>query len=168
MEEKIGSFPTDMAAEEIVLYIKALEQETQSYVASATLPGRVNIPIEQELEINKLEMTEDVTGVVAENCFVNDGSIPETENMAFSCIESDISFATTYAGLKEMVEAVTTDSNRKSVDNVSLVFNENTGNLSGNMTVNYFILSGTGKEYMQPKASESLKGIDCIFGTLSN
>lgn len=168
MDAKIETFPADMIAEDIILYVKGMENDNETYIASATLPGRVQIPINQELELDKLEMTDDITGVVSANRYVNDGTIPDTAAMIFSCIESDISYSTTYRGLKKMIKSITEDHNRKSVDNISLVFNENTGNLSGTMTVNYFILQGSGKEYMQPEASQAVKGIECIFGTLND
>ena len=168
MEERIKGFPSDMIAEDIILYVKGMEQATETYVSSVSLPGRAGISINQEMELNKLEAAEDTTGVITANSFQNDGTIPDTEKMTFSCISSDMSFATTYSGLKEMIKSITGDENRKNVDNISLIFNENTGNLSGNMTVNYFILQGSGKEYLQPKASAGTKGIECIFGTLND
>lgn len=168
MEENLTKFPADMISEEVVLYMKGLEQSTGAYVSTITMPERINIPINQQYEENKLAATEDVTGVIAENSFVNDGIVPDTGNMYLSCVESEVAYSITYQGLKRMIKNITEDTNRKSVDNISLVFNENTGNLSGTMTVNYFVLSGTGKEYLQPEASGTLKGINCIFGTLND
>ncbi len=167
-EEIIQKFPANIIAEDVVLYIRGLEQETESYVSSITIPERVHVSIQAPVETYMLNAANDITGVIAENSFVNDGTVPDTRNMDFSYIESDISYSITYNGLKEMIQSIAEDKDRKNVDNISLVFNENTGNLSGSMTVNYFVLSGTGKEYLQPEVSSSLKGVDNIFGTLND
>lgn len=167
MEAVIEKFPADMISEDVILYVKGLEQKTGSFVNSISIPGKEYIEIEAAQERNVLNAIEDVTGVVAANSFVNDGSIPNTEEMFLSKVESEVSYSVTYDGLKDIIQDVVESDARKSLDNVSLVFNENTGNLAGSMTINYFVLSGTNKEYKQPKAAGLSYGIDCIFGDLS-
>ena len=167
MEEKIAMFPSDMISEDVILYVKSLEQKTGSYVNSVTIPGKEYIEIEALQERNVLNAIDDVTGVVAANSFVNDGNIPNTDEMFLSKVESDVAYSVTYDGLKDIIKDIVNHEARKSLDNVSLVFNENTGNLAGSMTINYFVLSGTGKEYKQPAVTGLSHGIDCIFGDLS-
>ena len=69
--------------------------------------------------------------------------------------------------MQRIIKDIVEHEGRKSLDNVSLVFNENTGNLAGSMTINYFTLSGTNKEYKQPSVTGLSHGIECIFGDLS-
>lgn len=167
MEGIIEKFPADMISEDVILYVKSLEQKTGSYVNSVTIPGKEYVEIEAVHERNVLNAIEDVTGVVAANSFVNDGSIPNTDEMFLSKVESDVAYSVTYDGLKDIIKDIVEHEGRKSLDNVSLVFNENTGNLAGSMTINYFTLSGTNKEYKQPSVTGLSQGIDCIFGDLS-
>ena len=167
MEGIIEKFPADMISEDVILYVKSLEQKTGSYVNSITIPGKEYVEIEAVHERNILNAIEDVTGVVAANSFVNDGSIPNTDEMFLSKVESDVAYSVTYDGLKDIIKDIVEHEGRKSLDNVSLVFNENTGNLAGSMTINYFTLSGTNKEYKQPSVTGLSHGIDCIFGDLS-
>ena len=167
MVNTIEKFPADMISEDAILYVRYLEQMTGSYVNTVTIPGKEYIEISAPREADVLKSIEDVTGVVAAYGYVDDGSIPDTDHMFLAKIESEVSYSVTYDGFKDMIQDIVGHEARKSVDNVSLVFNENTGNLSGSMTINYFTLSGTGKEYKQPSVTGLSHGIDCIFGNLS-
>ncbi|MBR5596414.1 MAG: hypothetical protein IKW30_03295 [Lachnospiraceae bacterium] len=167
MVDIIEKFPADMISEDAILYMKNLEQMTGSYVNTVTIPGKEYVEINAPQEADILKSIDDVTGVVAAYGYVNDGSIPDTDNMFLGKVESEVSYSVTYDGLKDIIEDIVEHEARKNIDNVSLVFNENTGNLAGSMTINYFTLSGTGKEYNQPTVTGLAHGIDCIFGELS-
>lgn len=166
MDKVIAQFPVDITSEDIILYTRDLERKTNSYVSSISMPALTSVPVAAELETDVLNQYGDITGAVAQNAFVNEGKVPDTANMFLSKIESNISYSISYSGLKTMIQDITTDTGRKSIDNVSLVFNENTGDLSGTMTINYFLLSGTGKEYIQPSITGNLRGVESIFGSL--
>lgn len=166
VEEIIKRFPAGVKAEDMVLTMQGIESKTKAYVSSITTPGMQSVELAYGQEKNVLESMEDVTGVIAANSFVNDGSVPDTYHMLLSYARSGVNYTISYDGLKAMLKELTGSENRKSIDNISLVFDENTGNLSGTMSVNYFALSGTGKEYIQPKIQGTSHGIDCIFGNL--
>ncbi len=168
MNAKIQQFPADMISEDIILYIRNLEQKTDSYVHSISTPDKqyVNITVPAENDI--LSSFEDITGVITDYSFRNDGKVPEVASMQLAQIESDISCSVTYQGFKEFITEIAESENRKSIDNISLTFNENTGDLAGSMTITYYALSGTGREYLQPVISGGIYGIDCIFGGLKS
>lgn len=166
MDEFIQRFPSTLYEEDIIFYTKNIEQETNAYISSVTTPDLQAVSIAAPEETNLLRQFQDITGVISAYGFHNDGKVPDTSNMYLSKAESNVAYSVTYDGLKKMLKSITQDSNRKSIDNVSLVFNENTGDLAGSMTVNYFTLSGTGKEYLQPSVKGTLHGVDCIFGNL--
>ena len=172
MQENIntlsGKFPTDLISEDIILYVRDLENIAPITVNHVTVPAKEYVEIQAEYEADILKSMEDVTGVVAEYGFVNDGKVPNTDQMRLAKVKSDMVYSVTYEGLKDIIQEIVEDENRKSVDEISLVFNENTGNLAGSMTVNYFSLSGTGKPYQKPEVTGMVHGIDCIFGDLSS
>ena len=163
IEEKICQFPSDIISEEIILYMEELEQAADAYISSVTLPERKSISVEPEKNPSVLLET---AGLAEENNNDAGSEIQDIEQMSIFCIESNIAYSAAYSGFKDMIRLITTDAERKSIDNISVVFDENTGKLSGTMTVNYFILEGTGKEYLQPEASASSKGVECIFGNV--
>ena len=166
MNDIIQKFPANLISEDIILYIKGLEQKTNSYVHNITIPGKQYVNITAETETDVLSSMEDVTGAIREYGFVNDGKVPDTGSMQLAQVESAVNCSLTYKGLKDVVKDITGNDNRKSVDNISLIFNENTGDLAGSMTVTYYTLSGTGREYLQPTISGTSHGIECIFGGL--
>ena len=168
MNEMIQKFPADIITEDIILYIRNLENKTGSYVHTLTTPGKEYIMVSADAERDVFSSMEDVTGAIAEYGFVNDGKIPNIEDMRFAQVVSDVNYSVTYKGLKQVLKEITESENRKSVDNISLVFSDSTGDLTGSMTVNYFVLSGTGREYLQPTVTGTSHGVDCIFGGLKS
>ena len=166
MNAIIQKFPSNMISEDIILYMRNLEQKTDSYVHNITTPAKQYVNITATEETDVLSSMEDVTGAIREYGFVNDGKVPDTRSMQLAQVESAVNCSITYKGLKDIVTDITENDNRKSVDNISLVFNENTGDLAGSMTVIYYTLYGTGREYLQPTITGTSHGIECIFGGL--
>ena len=166
MNAIIQKFPSNMISEDIILYMRNLEQKTDSYVHNITTPAKQYVNITATEETDVISSMEDVTGAIREYGFVNDGKVPDTRSMQLAQVESAVNCSITYKGLKDIVTDITENDNRKSVDNISLVFNENTGDLAGSMTVIYYTLSGTGREYLQPTITGTSHGIECIFGGL--
>ena len=166
MNAIIQKFPSNMISEDIILYMRNLEQKTDSYVHNITIPAKQYVNITATAETDVLSSMEDVTGAIREYGFVNDGKVPDTRSMQLAQVESAVNCSITYKGLKDIVTDITENDNRKSIDNISLVFNENTGDLAGSMTVIYYTLSGTGREYLQPTITGTSHGIECIFGGL--
>ena len=166
MNDIIQKFPSNMISEDIILYMRNLEQKTDSYVHNITTPAKQYVNITATEETDVLSSMEDVTGAIREYGFVNDGKVPDTRSMQLAQVDSAVNCSITYKGLKDIVTDITENDNRKSIDNISLVFNENTGDLAGSMTVIYYTLSGTGREYLQPTITGTSHGIECIFGGL--
>ena len=166
MNAIIQKFPSNMISEDIILYMRNLEQKTDSYVHNITIPAKQYVNITATAETDVLSSMEDVTGAIREYGFVNDGKVPDTRSMQLAQVDSAVNCSITYKGLKDIVTDITENDNRKSIDNISLVFNENTGDLAGSMTVIYYTLSGTGREYLQPTITGTSHGIECIFGGL--
>lgn len=166
MNAIIQKFPSNMISEDIILYMRNLEQKTDSYVHNITTPAKQYVNITATEETDVISSMEDVTGAIREYGFVNDGKVPDTRSMQLAQVESAVNCSITYKGLKDIITDITENDNRKSVDNISLVFNENTGDLAGSMTVIYYTLSGTGREYLQPTITGTSHGIECIFGGL--
>ena len=166
MNAIIQKFPSNMISEDIILYMRNLEQKTDSYVHNITKPAKQYVNITATAETDVLSSMEDVTGAIREYGFVNNGKVPDTRSMQLAQVDSAVNCSITYKGLKDIVTDITENDNRKSIDNISLVFNENTGDLAGSMTVIYYTLSGTGREYLQPTITGTSHGIECIFGGL--
>lgn len=75
------------------------------------------------------------------------------------------SFQATYDGLKNMMYYLLNDSNRKNIENINITFDTETGNLTGSMDVNLFMMTGTGREYRPLSIPATSKGVSDIFHT---
>ena len=83
-----------------------------------------------------------------------DGATLTADSIYPSCQLSYVPDTTTYEvnylSLKQLVKAVTDDSDKKSVEDISVTYNEENGILSGTLTSNFYYLSGTDEVYSTP------------------
>ena len=71
-----------------------------------------------------------------------------------------------YDGLKRRRKNICMQTDRMVIDNLSVVYDEQTGLLKGTTTVNmYCVPNQEGKEYEEPDFGGVLLGTDNIFGT---
>lgn len=172
MQQNMGAimeaFPADIISEDVILHVRSLEQKTDVCVNHVSIPSKKYLEVAANTETDILSTVEDVTGIVRQYSFVGDGSIPRVDNMNLSKVESEVIYSVTYDGFKEIVKYIVDSDYRRNIDDVSLVFNENTGDLAGSMKINYFALSGIPEEYKKPVLQGTSYGVDCIFGDLNN
>lgn len=79
-----------------------------------------------------------------------------------------ISFKTTYEGLKKTIDFVHESSRRMTIGELNTTYDTATGNLTGSMTINMYMLTGSGveKTYEPPAMDDIKTERDNIFGTL--
>ena len=70
----------------------------------------------------------------------------------------------TYEGLKDMLAYVNEYSDRITISDFSSSMDRETGRLTGDMTFNMYVITNTGKDYVEPKFDIMLKGVQNIFG----
>ena len=106
---------------------------------------------------------------------LQNASDAEAENAAMTLTtpvlyrtQDSMQFTGTYASLKDMVEYLSDQIGRMTLDNVNASFDSSTGNLSGSITINLFSMAGTGKAYTEPDAGSVAYGTDNIFGTIES
>ena len=69
-----------------------------------------------------------------------------------------------YAGLKEMIAYVNNFKDRTTISQFTANYDDSTGKLNGEMTLNMYYLENTGKEYVPPVFPNMSKGVMSIFG----
>lgn len=72
----------------------------------------------------------------------------------------------TYNDFKSLVRYIYNLQDRENIRGVSLSYNTETGDLSGNMTMSTYYLQGTDKVYSEPMIPGMEMGVDTIFGNL--
>lgn len=177
MEEIYQLFPVDVREENAVLL--AINQELLSpmKVESVTIDALLEVPIaevqQEEMpdatyEIDEVEAIEDDIGI-------QEGPTPEagdTQGAAgvnpFHLMnrKTTINYEVSYEGLKRSVKNICMQTDRMVIDNLSVVYDEQTGLLKGTTSINmYCVPDQEGKEYEEPDFGGVLLGTDNIFGT---
>lgn len=72
-------------------------------------------------------------------------------------------YVATYDGVKDMVKYVYAQQDKKSIENISIAFDDTTGNLQGSMDINMYYLIGTDKEYVPYTIPSVPTGITNVF-----
>ena len=75
-----------------------------------------------------------------------------------------IRYEASYSGLKEMIAYVNEFKDRTTITQFSAAFDDATGKLTGEMTLNMYYITNTGKDYVPPVFDFMPKGVSNIFG----
>ncbi len=169
-QEIKDEFPADMKEEDDILYINGLEGSLGEYYASALgMPSAVAYeaayPIPDTINVDEMlagNVTNTATDAQAAETEAADGADAATTDGA---VLSDASaytdvklyylpistaFDVNYVSFKQLITAMAGDVDKKSIEEVSVTYNEETGLLSGTMTSNFYYMQGTDKVYETP------------------
>jgi hypothetical protein len=75
-------------------------------------------------------------------------------------------YKATYKQLKNVIDYINGNPNRMSIGNMTVTFDSDTGDLTGEMSVLMYSLAGTGKVYEEPFVDGIATGNKNMFGTL--
>ena len=75
-----------------------------------------------------------------------------------------IRYEASYSGLKEMIAYVNEFKDRTTITQFTAAFDDATGKLTGEMTLNMYYITNTGKDYVPPVFEFMPKGVNNIFG----
>ncbi len=73
-------------------------------------------------------------------------------------------YACNYAQLKKLIDFINAYPERMNIDAITIAFDSENNGLKGNLTLNLFAVTGTGKEYTEPDISGLSMGTGNIFG----
>lgn len=73
-------------------------------------------------------------------------------------------YVCSYEQLKKMIDYINAYPERMNIDSISISYDSETNGLKGNLTLNMFAVTGTGKEYNPPVIDDLSMGTDSIFG----
>lgn len=77
------------------------------------------------------------------------------------------SFRCTYKGAKDMISYLLGQSEKKSIEGMSLAFDSETGNLMGSLDLNQYYMMGLEKEYQAVTIPAVPKGVHDVFHTVN-
>lgn len=172
-------FPVDVREEDALLL--AINQELISPMVinnvsigtyePVAIPDIPEEDVDHTYEIDEVEEYEAQEGVTDDAAAIQDA---EADNTSASDSGSPlvnrnitINYLCTYAGLKRGIKNISVQENRMSIDNLTVVYDETTGLLTGTTSVDMYCVPGIpDKEYVQPDFSSVLLGTDNIFGSI--
>ncbi len=93
-----------------------------------------------------------------------DASADTTGDVAGYYASIGIRYEASYNGLKEMIAYVNAFQDRTTITQFTAAFDDATGKLTGEMTLNMYYITNTGKEYVPPVFDFMPKGVSNIFG----
>ena len=105
------------------------------------------------------QSTEDGTDDTA-----TDASADTSGNVAGYYASIGIRYEASYNGLKEMIAYVNAFQDRTTITQFTAAFDDATGKLTGEMTLNMYYITNTGKDYVPPVFDFMPKGVSNIFG----
>lgn len=79
----------------------------------------------------------------------------------------NINYATTYTGLKHIIDMINKNKDKIRIQTISAAYNNETGDLTGSIALNFYAVGGSGKKYTAPNIKGVPLGLDNIFGTVS-
>lgn len=93
-----------------------------------------------------------------------DASADTAGNVAGYYASIGIRYEASYNGLKEMIAYVNAFQDRTTITQFTAAFDDATGKLTGEMTLNMYYITNTGKDYVPPVFDFMPKGVNNIFG----
>lgn len=93
-----------------------------------------------------------------------DASADTSGNVAGYYASIGIRYEASYSGLKEMIAYVNEFKDRTTITQFTAAFDDATGKLTGEMTLNMYYITNTGKDYVPPVFDFMPKGVSNIFG----
>lgn len=73
-------------------------------------------------------------------------------------------YACTYEQLKKMIDYINAYPERMNIESISIAYDSQSNGLRGNLVLNLFAVTGTGKEYVAPEINGLSMGTGNIFG----
>lgn len=174
-------FPVDVREEDAILLAINQELMAPMEIDSITIEALQDVTflddidtgedVEHTYEIDEIEQYEAQEGIADENTAAatqTDVNADSTSLFSLKNRKVTINYSVSYEGLKRSMKNIFMQTDRMTIDNVTVAFDETTGLLQGMTTVNMYCVWGQeDKEYVAPDFSSVLLGTDNIFGTVT-
>ena len=161
MEEIYTHYPSFLQIENEIMDAVELENRTKSLITSLAIADPVAI------DIAVGGATEGEAEAVSEGeATTEETTVSSATSYQLFRINTSMSFQSGYEGMKQLVELIATDNDRKSVGTLSAVFNTEEGLINGNLTYDTYFVNGLDKPYLEPTVPSIKHGVNNIFGTI--
>ena len=171
-------FPVNVKAEDVILM--AINQELVSPMEISNVSIEQLAPVSFTDQLAPQEEHEYTYGLgEADVLGVEDEAVDTAASAAASVDSAEeqvdwlyarvatFNYGVSYEGLKRSIQHIVEQSNRMSIESLTVAFDDATGLLSGSTTLSMYLAPYQTKLYIEPDFSSVLLGTDNIFGTIS-
>lgn len=167
-----ASFPIDVREEDAILLAINQEQISPMTVTSMSIDSPASVDFAEETENAKSNHVYDYNYELGDLAIETDNETPQYQSHLetpgyLMTRKVTLNYNVTYEALKNSIINIARQSNRMTINNINLAYDENTGSLSGTTSVDMFYIPlQEGKEYVAPDFSAVMLGTDNIFKTM--
>lgn len=178
----VAKFPSFLQVENEIMDIVALEKELKVEVPLIT----VNTPVEmkgsdtpeaettQATEAPQEVATEEAPEAAPEEASTTEAPVADETGVAPAVankyklydMSTNINYKGGYDSLKKFLDKIAKSTDKKSINSVSLTFDNKTGNLDGNIVYDSYFLAGSDRPYEEIITKTIRHGTKNIFGTV--
>lgn len=176
IENAINRFDNGAAYEKTILFLNEMEKESGMFISVIGFQNPQYIYTDGQPELASITATEeteevrsDVTEEESDYMTSEATELTEvTKANGIDCYVSTVSvdFKVSYEGLKKSIDFIHKSKEKKNIKNLKLVYDIETGNLSGTMEINMYHLTDTGRDKPKPAIAGVSIGTKNIFGTI--
>lgn len=172
----VAKFPSFLQVENEIMDIVGLEKELKVEVPLIT----VNTPVEMkgsdtpETETTEATPQEVATEEAPEEASTTEAPVADETEVAPAAankyklydMSTNINYKGGYDSLKKFLDKIAKSTDKKSINSVSLTFDNKTGNLDGNIVYDSYFLAGSDRPYEEIITKTIRHGTKNIFGTV--
>ena len=167
----LDDYPSNMLTTDKIMYLTNLENFYVEDVAVAGMAFDVVeevVPeVSEEEQANQVaDTTTDEEGNVTEAASTTEEENAENQGLHLYKVPVNYNFRATYTGSKDMIEYLFDNGYRKSIRNMNLAYDTETGQLAGDMDVDFYYILGTDKLYDPISIPPVRKGVPNVFHTV--
>ena len=174
----VAKFPSFLQVENEIMDIVGLEKELKVEVPLITVNTPVEMKSSDTPEAQTTEATEAPQEVATEEAPEADSTTEapvadETEVTPAAAnkyklydMSTNINYKGGYDSLKKFLDKIAKSTDKKSINSVSLTFDNKTGNLDGNIVYDSYFLVGSDRPYEEIITKTIRHGTKNIFGTV--
>lgn len=174
----VAKFPSFLQVENEIMDIVGLEKELKVEVPLITVNTPVEMKASDTPEAETTQATEAPQEVATEEApeeastteapvADETGVVPAVANKyKLYDMSTNINYKGGYDSLKKFLDKIAKSTDKKSINSVSLTFDNKTGNLDGNIVYDSYFLAGSDRPYEEIITKTIRHGTKNIFGTV--
>lgn len=174
----VAKFPSFLQVENEIMDIVGLEKELKVEVPLITVNTPVEMKSSDAPEAQTTEATEApqevATEEAPEEASTTEAPVADETGVAPAAankyklydMSTNINYKGGYDSLKKFLDKIAKSTDKKSINSVSLTFDNKTGNLDGNIVYDSYFLAGSDRPYEEIITKTIRHGTKNIFGTV--